>query len=518
MNLFKSIIVGSVVALGVLVGYATTSGPATAADCSGNAVITCGVSSIDQLRQKYNSNTPAGTQNIFSYFGLTSGVVNGASYKTGYVTKAGEVVADGKVVGKNAISAGRHYMPGSTQRNVGGTTFYTRPTTTSFASNSLSAIVFFDAQGRLIGAVLHDCGNPIKADNTVIPPAPIYRCDSLTPTKISRTEYKFTTAATAKNGAAISSYTYNFGDGTTKAAGSTVNHTYTKPGTYKVSVTVRVTVDGKTVTAPGTCVATVTVAPEMCPVPGKEQYPKNDPRCVEDKPAIEVSKLVNKAEHAKVKVGEIFTYQITVKNTGNVALKNTTLTDRAPAEVTLLKTSAGSIKDNTWTYTLSELAVGASKTYTITATYNKFVSGTHTNTVCVETPIIPTTNPDGCDEATTETYEYITVCDLTDNTVKTIGREDYDESHMTTDQTKCGSMHVCVITTKVVKDIAKKDFDPKTMTTDVSKCAPEPITPPAPSVPELPHTGIADGLAGAMGLASLAGVGSAYVASRRSIR
>ena len=515
MNVLKSIIVGSVVALGALVGYATFSGPATAADCSPNAVITCGITSIDQLRQKYNSNTPAGTQNIFSFFGLTSSVINTASYKTGYVTKAGEVVADGTVVGKNAISAGRQYMPGSTQRTVGGTTFYTRPTSTSFVSSSISAIVFFDGQGRFIGAVLHDCGNPVMADNTVIPASPVYTCDSLTATKISRTEYRFTTAATAKNGAAIKDYVYTFGDGATQTAGSTVSHSYAKPGTYTASVTVRVTVDGKVVNAPGACKVTVTVAPEMCPVPGKEQYPKDDPRCVEDKPAVEVSKLVNNAEHAKVKVGEVFTYQITVKNTGNVVLKNVALTDNAPSETILIKASVGTIKNNTWTYTLPELAVGASKTYTITAKYTAFAMGTHKNTVCVETPTIPATNPDDCDDATTETYEYISVCDLTDNTVKTISREDYDESHMTTDQTKCGNMHVCIITTKVIKDIAKKDFDPKTMTTDTSKCAPAPVVPPAP---ELPHTGIADGLTGAMGLASLAGVGSAYVASRRSIR
>ncbi|MCA9337026.1 hypothetical protein KC955_04135, partial [Candidatus Saccharibacteria bacterium] len=76
MNKVKLMIAGAVIAVGAFVGVASANNPVNAADCSANAVITCGVTSIGQLRDKFNANTPAGTQNIFSWFGLTSDVVN----------------------------------------------------------------------------------------------------------------------------------------------------------------------------------------------------------------------------------------------------------------------------------------------------------------------------------------------------------------------------------------------------------------------------------------------------------
>lgn len=495
-------------------GYASLSGTAQAADCSANAVITCGVTSVDQLRNKYNTDTPKGTQTIFNHFGITSDIVNTATNKVGYVTKSGDVVVDGKVVASGAVSAGRQNMPGSTAHTINGTTFYTRSTQSSFVSNTISAIVFFDAQGRFSGAVLHDCGNPVMATNKVVAQqTPVYTCDTLKATKVSRTTYTLQTGATASNGAAIKDYVYSFGDGQTATAGASVNHTYAKPGTYTATVTVRVSVDGQVVNAPGAnCKVTIVVEPEMCPIPGKEQYPKDDPRCLEDKPSVEVTKTVNKQKHAKVKLGDTFTYEIVVKNTGNIALKNVVLTDKAPAEVSLIGSSdVGTIKNDTWTYTLPELAVGASKTFTLTAKYTKFTAGTHKNTVCVDTPTVPGT-PDDCDDATTETLEYITVCDLTDNTIKTILRSEFDESHMTLEQTKCGDMRVCVIETKTEKTIAKKDFDSKTMTTDFSQC----VVPPA--VVELPKTGLGDSLGSMLGVGSVVGTSYAFVASRRSIR
>ena len=512
MNKVKLMIAGAVIAVGAFVGVASANNPVNAADCSANAVITCGVTSIGQLRDKFNANTPAGTQNIFSWFGLTSDVVNHATNKTGYVTKSGDVVVDGKVVATNAVSAGRQYMAGSATQSIGGTTFYTRSTQTSFVSSQIGAIVFFDAQGRFIAAVLYDCGNPVKATNKVVPVQPVYKCDSLKATPTNRTTYSFTTAATAKDGAVIKDYVYTFGDGATQTAGASVSHTYAKPGTYTASVTVRVTVNGQVVNAPGSCKTTVTIAPEMCPVPGKEQYPKDDPRCVEDKPAVQIVKTVNDQEHVKVKVGDTFTYQISVKNTGNVILKNLVITDKAPSEVSLIgSNNLGTIQGNTWTYTLPELAIGASKSFTLTAKYTKFTAGTHGNTVCVETPTVPGTNPDDCDTAETETYEYITVCDLTDNTIKTITRDQFDESQMTLDQTKCGQMRVCIIADKTTKDIAKKDFDSTTMTTDMDKC----ITPPTI---ELPKTGLEDSLGNVLGLGSIVGASYAFIASRRSLR
>jgi PKD repeat protein len=109
--------------------------------------------------------------------------------------------------------------------------------------------------------------NACKVPVSVAPEAS-YSCDSLTQSKISRTEFKFNAAASAANGATISKYTFNFGDGktadvTTAAKTATANHTYDKAGTYtaKVSVTVKVGTATKVVEGPK-CSVSVTVEQE----------------------------------------------------------------------------------------------------------------------------------------------------------------------------------------------------------------------------------------------------------------
>lgn len=589
MNKIKLMVGGLIISAAALVGIGTFNAATqvSAADCSANAVIRCGVANGDDrsLRAKYNSDATRGTKAIFGWFGYNSDVVNNYTAKRGYVTKSGNVVVNGKVVATNAYSAGRQYISGSTKRSAGGYTFYTRSTQVSFRSSSISALVWFSPNGQFKGAVLYDCGNPVGAKPVPLPPAPVaqcdrltaakvsrnefrytttatakngakitsygynfgdgtivnnggatinhkyakagtykttvyvrftvngasqtktcettvtvakevvppvYTCDSLTASKISRNEYKFTTAVTAKNGAVLKSIAYNFGDGKTANAGTTVNHTYAAEGTYTVTATPTFTVNGKDVAAQSNaCKVTVTIDKEMCPIPGKEQYPKDSPECKEDKPAVEITKLVNNAETATVTVGTEFEYQISVKNTGNVDLKDVVVTDKAPAEVTLIrnKDGLGNVANNTWVYTLGTLKVGETKNFTLVAKYAQYVAGNHVNNVCVETPTIPGTNPDDCDEATTNTTEDIKVCVIETKEIKTIPRADYDESTMTTDMSKC---------------------DEET---------PTPENPKAPDTPaELPRTGVADVLGGGFGLSAIAGSAYYYVASRRNLR
>ena len=519
MNKLKSIVFGvSALALSV-VGYQVVAGDslqATTRQCDSNAIVYCGALTESELSQKYQKNATGDLDNIYSSYGVSSAAITGQTGQAGYVTKTGNVYIGSKLVATNANSLGRLANYGGSAVKIGGKTYYRGSTQERFAASRLDAFVFTDANGRFVAAILLACGNPIGGKPVEPPKPPVYKCDSLTAsaTKITAGQnVTFTTRATAQNGAVLKAYSYDFGDGSKAAAGATTSHVYAKPGTYTAKVTVTVTVDGKVVTAPGSCAVTVVVSPIPCPVPGKENLPKDSPLCVEDKPSVSITKTVNNVEHAKVMVGETFEYEIVVKNTGNVALKNAVVTDKAPTEVTLLSASAGTVSGNTWTYTIPELKVGESKSFTIKAKYAKYATGTHKNTVCVDTPTVPG-SPDDCDDATTETHENITVCDLTDNSIKTIDRSEFDESHMTTDQTKCGNMHVCVIADKTEKDIAKKDFDAATMTTDVTKCVDTPVTP----VVELPHTGVANGIASIVGAGSLVGVGAAYVASRRNLR
>lgn len=205
------------------------------------------------------------------------------------------------------------------------------------------------------------------------------------------------------------------------------------------------------------------------PVPAK-------PKPVE-KPGISITKTVNGGEHATVPVGQTFTYEIVVTNTGNVALKDAVVADTAPAEVTLVAASAGTISGRTWIYTIPTLAVKASRSFTITAKYATYSDGTHKNTVCVETPTVPGGNPDDCDDATTSTGEKITVCDTNTKKIITIERSEFDASHMTTDQSKCQE-----------------------------------------TVTELPETGLVDVLGSGLGLGGLVGATYYYTSSRRSLR
>lgn len=113
---------------------------------------------------------------------------------------------------------------------------------------------------------------------------PVFSCDLLEFKNTSGRTYSFTTTATAKNGASVKSYTYNFGDGVTPLTTNQnpVSHTFAVPGTYQIKVTVNFNVNGvnKTNTSQA-CTKTITIPKEeeKCTVPGKENLPKNSPQC-----------------------------------------------------------------------------------------------------------------------------------------------------------------------------------------------------------------------------------------------
>lgn len=123
-------------------------------------------------------------------------------------------------------------------------------------------------------------------------PKPAYSCDSLTATQLSRDTYRFTASGTGENGAVITGWEYDFGDGTIEhgdAATTSIEHTYAKPGTYTATAMVEVGIDGTFYGARSdACRVTVTVEDEACPVPGKSQLSKNDADCKETPVATKV--------------------------------------------------------------------------------------------------------------------------------------------------------------------------------------------------------------------------------------
>ena len=485
MNKFKAIAVGLLLTGAALIGYNLTQGDAVDAagetrECSANSIITCGAMSSSELKSKYAANK-GNVKGIYSHYGITaSDIANSTNVKTGYVSRDGKVTVDGKVVATGAQTVGRKASLGGSKVNAGGSTVYQG---SGRLKSTLSAYVFTNADGTFKAAIIKVCGNPVPAVPVKPPtppkPTPVvkYACEKLTATKISRTEYKFDATATAEN-ATIKSYAFAFGDGqsqtvTTSAKAASINHNYAKEGTYTATVTV-VTDKGQATSA--TCRVSVTV----------EKPP------VVDKPSIDIVKTVNGKKHIRVAAETEFTYEITVRNTGNVALKDAVVTDKAPAEVTLLSADAGSISNNVWTYTIPELKVGESKTFTIKAKYPKYAEGIHKNTVCVDTPTVPG-SPDDCDDATTETPKPTEVCDIPNKKIITVEEDEVDNPNYTKDYSKC----------------------------DETPVVPEtPVTPETPATPvtptELPKTGMAESITSVLGVGSLVGAGYAYIASRRN--
>lgn len=453
-----------------------------------------GVGSKSAILSHYDSNTN-NFRDVLTYNGITRAELAAIS-----ATKVKYTVES------NAISWGWtsrfSTAQGQKSHSVAGRTVYSRPQ--QLWGNSW--YMGWEGQSATRGKfrIMSSCGNLLTYNVPTPPaPAPAATCDKLTVTKNSRTSYTLAASASASNGATIKAIHYYVFDSAGKvvkgvpidgASSSKTTVEVTTPGTYKAQAFAITSIGNVTSTA---CTGNITVTEEQ-------------------KPAIDITKTVNGKEHDKVDLNTEFTYEIKVTNTGNVVLKDAVVTDTAPDQVVLVKGNVGEVKNNKWTYTIPELKVGESKSFTLTAKYVKYSDGTHKNTVCVDTPTVPG-GPDDCDDATTETHEPIEVCDLRDNTIKTIDRSEYDESHMTTDKTKCGDMDVCIISTKEIKKIAKNEYDESTMTTDLSKCKEKPVIPTTPVV-ELPKTGPLSILSGMFGVGGLTSVGYAYLLSRRNLR
>lgn len=482
-----------------------------------------GVKSKEEILAHYDYNTKH-FRDVMNYNGITRAELSAMSatmktYKMDSVRSWGWV---SRFPGRGEIA-----------HPVVGTTIYSRPMALWGDSYYSGWEGYSAARGTF--RIQAACGNLL----TWTVPHPSVSCDSLVVAPVSRTQFKLTGKGSGKNGGVVKEmhyYAYDSAGKTVTAANggagatSTVTLDVAKAGagTYRLQAYAISNIGNVTSAA---CTANVTVAEEQ-------------------KPSVKITKLVNGKKHTEVAIGEEFTYEIVVANTGSVDLKDVVVNDTAPVQVKLVKASEGVINGSKWTHTIPVLKKGESKKYTITAKYEKYVDGTHKNSVCVDTPTIPG-GPDGCDEVTTKTKEDdMEVCDLRDNKVKRIKRSEFDSKYMTKDLTKCGEMKVCIIKTQEIKIIPKKDYNEKTMTTDMSKCdkKPEvpdkpvtpPVTPPTPDQPstppttpdtpstpppatptvvELPKTGsVLDIVSGTLGLGGLTAVSYAYVLSRRSLR
>jgi len=358
--------------------------------------------------------------------------------------------------------------------------------------------VYFKVNGQDKTATGKQCETTFKV--TPPPVTPVYSCDSLTAKKLTRTNFEFTAKATAKDGATITGYKFNYGDNTSETVPSTSgtaikSHTYTKPGTYNATVTVLVSVNGQVKEVPGTkCATKVTV--------------ENPP--VEPKPGIKIEKKVDGVEHKLVNVDQVFTYQIAVTNTGDVELKNAVVTDPAPAGVTFLSASAGSIAGNKWTYTIPSLKVGETKTFTIQAKHPAYLAGIIKNTVCVDAPEVPGT-PDDCDDATTEVPEpeKVIVCNPETGEIITVNKGEEGNYKPVGDEACKKKVQVCNPETGETITVNEDEAGNYLPVGDAA-CEEE-------ETPEvLPSTGPASVALQLLGVTSLAGAATAYIRSRKA--
>lgn len=375
----------------------------TTRDCDSFSIIKCGTMTATEMRKEYDtfgtSNANGSTlrqgdiHKIYSAMGISRSDLNG-EFRSGVVYKNGDVKVNGKVVAHNAKTAARN-LGGSA---IAGTS--AGIVDTSKMGSAQTALVKFNKNGEFEFAVMKPCGNPVKATPVKVK-HPSAKCEGISKTKVSRNEFKFDGKASVKDGAKIKSYTFTARDAkgkvvatktvkTDKLTANSGKMTFNKPGTYKVRLTVDSTA-GKDLTSEH-CVTEITVKPEP-------------------KPGVSIEKKVNGKENITVNVNQEFNYNITVKNTGKVDLKNVAVSDKQPAGVQFISASAGTIAGGTWTYTIPELKAGQSKNFTIKAKVTEYQEGNIKNTACVDAPAIPG-NPDDCDDAFVKVPKPSATCDL----------------------------------------------------------------------------------------------------------
>lgn len=547
-----------------------------APDCTNNSIIKCGAftnvhdttSDVNLLRARYDKSTEV--QRLYAHFGVTKtnmhvqkGHKNLGHLWTGEVTRSGNVILDGKVVATNAQSVGRWQDNGTgykgTPFTVAGHTYYKSSTQHRFGFSSESAYILLDDNGQFVGAIIKGCGNIIPA-TPVKPQKPVYTCDSLKAVGVkdvanNTLKFNYVTAATAKNGAKITGYSYNFGDGTTANAGSKTSHTYKKSGTYTTTVTVHFTVKenqfAATRSVSDSCKTTVkphknVVAPPQVACSALKLITVKDGTY-----NLEASAFASPGIPLSRKAGSISGYTYTVKDANGKVVKtinkdsglqtqssesgNFTLTPGEYTAQVVVHSNAGDKTGSQCTVKISVpmppkmiQACRLSDYTVVTINEKDYDSSKYTKDLsqCEDIQVCDTTTGSivevkkgqvDNDRYTTDLSQCkVQVCDTTTNTVVTVTKDEAKDSKYTTDLSQCEDIQVCDTTTKQIVTVKKHEAENNDKyTTDLSKCETTPTPPQTP--PELPHTGVSNVITSLVGAGSLIAALSYYVASRRAL-
>lgn len=140
-------------------------------DCEATSIIHCGSLTVDELKSDYASNDGGRYSDIpavFSSFSISAQDINTISATRGIVKADGTVWIGNKMIGKNAVTAGRVDKPGSVP--IPGTSAYKRPPSASFATSntSIDAMIGYK-NGQPAFAILSSCGNPVTWETPGVP-------------------------------------------------------------------------------------------------------------------------------------------------------------------------------------------------------------------------------------------------------------------------------------------------------------------------------------------------------------
>lgn len=290
---------GLMLAVGSLLTLLTVMGTNASAltmgdrrDCGyTDVILDCGATSQSELLEKYDENNDGrgnhDIQAIYSHYGIKRSDIAGTTseVKRGWLDTSGVITVDGKTVATQAQSLYRVKVDKPVSpTTINGKTYYIGNVNGGYRKGA-DVYVFFK-NGVFYSAIQASCGNPIPAKPHKPQPKPAYKCENLKATKLDRTRFRFTAAASARNGAEIVSYTFDFGDDQSETSDSNiVEHEYAAAGTYTATVSVNVEVNGELETASSpycTVVITVVEKKEYCPLPGKEHLPVDSPECKEE--------------------------------------------------------------------------------------------------------------------------------------------------------------------------------------------------------------------------------------------
>lgn len=175
-----------------------------------NNIVPNGTHSYGDVTNNYNANTCGDLRAIFDHYWIKPNLAAGDRVLNGTSNNRGEVVADGRVVAKNAASIGRQAIMHSQPISINGQTYYQTSHVggQAFANPnaSLPTLVVLDAAGNFKYAIVKACGNPIYATpvNPPKPPEPpkpvmIQVCELATKKIVTIREDQFNPSLYSKN-------------------------------------------------------------------------------------------------------------------------------------------------------------------------------------------------------------------------------------------------------------------------------------------------------------------------------